>query len=56
MKDANCAILVYDVSKKSSLDNLKVWNNMFEDHRLPDAIKIFVGNKTDLVERQVSKK
>jgi GTPase SAR1 family protein len=49
MKDANCAILVYDVGKKSSLDSLKSWNKMFEDHQMADAVKIFVGNKIDLM-------
>ena len=29
---------------------------MFEEHQMPDAVKIVVGNKTDLNERQVSKK
>lgn len=51
MKDANCAVMVYDITKKSSLDNLKIWNDMFEEHQLPDAVKIVVGNKTDLTDR-----
>jgi hypothetical protein len=29
---------------------------MFEEHRTAEAIKVFVGNKIDLAERQVSKK
>lgn len=29
---------------------------MFEEHQTPEAIKVFVGNKIDLSERQVSKK
>ena len=56
MKDANCAVMVYDISKKSSLENLKLWNQMFEEHRTAEAIKVFVGNKIDLAERQVTKK
>lgn len=51
MKDANCAVMVYDVTKKSSIDNLKVWNEMFEEHQTPDALKVFVGNKIDLADR-----
>jgi GTPase SAR1 family protein len=51
MKDANCAVMVYDVTKLSSLDNLKIWNEMFEQHQTPDAIKVFVGNKIDLADR-----
>ena len=48
--------MVYDVSKKCSLENLKIWNTMFEEHQAPDAVKVFVGNKTDLTDRQVTKK
>jgi GTPase SAR1 family protein len=51
MKDANCAVMVYDVSKKNSLNNLKIWNDMFEEHQMPDAVKVVVGNKIDLSER-----
>lgn len=57
MKDANCAVMVYDVTKKSTLANLKIWNDMFEEHQMPDAIKVVVGNKIDLQQdRQVTKK
>lgn len=56
MKDANCAVMVYDITKRSSLENLRVWNEMFELHQTPDAIKVFVGNKIDLPDREVAKK
>ena len=56
MKDANCAVMVYDVARKSTLTNLKIWNDMFEEHQIPDAVKVVVGNKIDLTDRQVSKK
>jgi 50S ribosomal subunit-associated GTPase HflX len=56
MKDANCAIMVYDVTKRQSLANLKAWGEMFEEHQSLEAIKVFVGNKIDLSEREVSKK
>ena len=51
MKDANCAVMVYDISKKATLSNLKTWNDMFEEHQMPDAVKVVVGNKIDLAER-----
>jgi len=47
MKDAHCAVLVYDITKLSSLENIKIWNDMFEEHQSPEAIKVFVGNKID---------
>jgi small GTP-binding protein len=56
MKDANCAVMVYDITKRQTLENLKVWNEMFEQHQTPDAIKVFVGNKTDLADREVARK
>ena len=56
MKDANCAVMVYDITKKSTLSNLKIWNDMFEEHQMPDAVKVVVGNKIDLPEREVNRK
>ena len=29
---------------------------MFEEHQMPDAVKVVVGNKVDLSQRQVTKK
>ncbi len=29
---------------------------MFQQHQSPDAVKVFVGNKIDLTDRQVNKK
>lgn len=29
MKDAHCAVMVYDITNKTSLDNIKIWNSMF---------------------------
>ena len=56
MKDANCAVMVYDIAKKSTLNNLKIWNDMFEEHQMPDAVKVVVGNKIDLSDREVERK
>jgi hypothetical protein len=43
MKDAHCAILVYDCTKPKTLANLKIWNDMFEDNKSLESIKVFVG-------------
>lgn len=56
MKDANCAVMVYDVTRKATFNNLKTWNDLFEEHMIPDAVKVVVGNKIDLPDRQVTKK
>lgn len=45
MKDAHCAILVYDCTKPKTLSNLKIWNDMFEDNKSLESIKVFVGTK-----------
>lgn len=56
MKDANCAVMIYDVNKRETLQNLSFWDNMFSENQTPEAVKILVGNKTDLSEREVSRK
>ena len=48
--------MVFDITKKSSLESLKIWNEMFEEHQTPSAIKVFVGNKIDLSDREVTRK
>ena len=48
--------MVYDIAKKSTLNNLKIWNDMFEEHQMPDAVKVVVGNKIDLSDREVERK
>lgn len=48
LKDANCAILVYDVTKEATLENLEVWEKMFQECRQIDAVKVVAGNKIDL--------
>ncbi|KAF3337326.1 Ras-related protein Rab-25 [Carex littledalei] len=42
------AILVYDVSKPSTFDNLAMWLKELRDHTYPSIRIVLVGNKTDL--------
>ena len=55
MKDVKIAILVYDITVKSSFLELQYWLDLIlEDH--PDAYLILVGNKDDLfIERKIKK-
>ena len=46
LKNAHCAILVYDITKKSSLESIKMWHKLFKDNQ--EAPGILVANKTDL--------
>jgi small GTP-binding protein len=52
-RSASVAVLVYDVTTKSSLDGLEDWNAEIAD-KAPHNIKVIVvGNKTDLAEDRV---
>lgn len=49
------ALLVYDISKKSSYDNITRWLNELRDHADTNIVICLVGNKKDLRHlRQVS--
>ncbi|XP_061468832.1 ras-related protein Rab-17 [Rhineura floridana] len=48
-RGANAAVLVYDITRKESLEKAKVWLRELEKEFLPDEIIIaLVGNKLDL--------
>lgn len=50
-------LLVYDISNRTSFDNLNHWIIQIEENILKGAIKVLVGNKSDIDEaRQVSYK
>jgi len=56
MKDADCAVIVYDITNRKSFQNIVFWNNLFEEHKQDGAIKFLIGNKADLSEdRQITK-
>lgn len=43
-------VLVYDVTRRDSFNNLEVWLNEIEMYTTnPDVIKLLVGNKIDKV-------
>lgn len=55
-RDAQGAILVYDVSKKSSFQKLKSWLDELEIYGTHlNLIKMVVGNKIDQATREVSR-
>jgi small GTP-binding protein len=45
---ANVAIIVFDLSERSSFDSLPAWVNMVNDHAPENVVRILVGNKSDL--------
>mmetsp|Transcript_22616 Transcript_22616/g.19635 ORF Transcript_22616/g.19635 Transcript_22616/m.19635 type:complete len:133 (-) Transcript_22616:26-424(-) len=51
-KDANVAILVYDVTCKESFENLTYWIEELQTNG-PDKLLIYIaGNKTDLTDKE----
>lgn len=42
------ALLVYDVTKPASLENVKRWLKELRDHADPNIVIMLIGNKTDL--------
>uniref|UniRef100_A0A7N1A4E3 Uncharacterized protein n=1 Tax=Kalanchoe fedtschenkoi TaxID=63787 RepID=A0A7N1A4E3_KALFE len=49
------AILVYDITRKSTFDNLKKWLWELREHSSPGTVIVLVGNKSDLTHsREVS--
>ncbi|TIA94374.1 hypothetical protein E3P92_00037 [Wallemia ichthyophaga] len=47
-RGAQGVILVYDFTNRESFDKLRVWFQELNTYSTSDAIKIIVGNKTDL--------
>jgi small GTP-binding protein len=51
-RDANAAIMVYDITKKGSFDGLKRWHKELTEFGPKDIAVIIAGNKEDLVESE----
>lgn len=49
LRDANCAVFVFDLSRLETLDNLKNWLQLYRDHQPETSIGMLVGNKSDLM-------
>ncbi len=52
-RDAQGAMLVFDVASKDSLDALEKWMREGEKHGLSSPVYVLVGNKTDGKKREV---
>lgn len=51
-RDANAAIMVYDITKKGSFEGLKRWHKELTEFGPKDIAMIIAGNKEDLVESE----
>lgn len=52
-RDAKCVLLVFDVTDKESYDDANKWFHEISQYCDPNAIILFVGNKTDEVNSRV---
>ncbi|ORX58280.1 putative rab-2,4,14, partial [Hesseltinella vesiculosa] len=48
------ALLVYDISRRDSFENIPMWLADVRRHANPSTTVVLVGNKSDLKQRQVS--
>jgi Ras-related protein Rab-6A len=54
IKDANVAVIVYDITNKASFEGIEKWIKDVQEHRGSDAVLAVVGNKCDIEgQRQV---
>ena len=56
VRDADTCLIVIDVSLRSSLEGVDRWLDFVRESRGHDAMIFLVGNKSDIAEREVSKK
>ena len=49
---AKMAVLVYDITRKESFDNLKNWLQDLREHGDPDIVLGIAGNKSDLYDEE----
>jgi len=55
-RNANCAVVVYDITQTSSLEKAKTWIRELQRQADPAIVIALCGNKTDLeARRQVTK-
>ncbi|KAG1244344.1 hypothetical protein G6F68_015484 [Rhizopus microsporus] len=51
-RNANCAVIVYDITQASSLDKAKAWVNELQRQADPNIVIALAGNKSDLGARR----
>ena len=54
-KNCSSVLLVYDISNRESFANIPNWIEICNNNSPQNVLKVLVGNKCDLEERQVSK-
>ena len=54
LKDAHCALVVYDVTAKASFADIEGWIKLYTDNRVGEGFIFMVGNKIDREFREVA--
>lgn len=54
LKDAKCAMIIIDVTSKTSLNNADSWLSLYNDNKTVEGFAFLVGNKIDLEYREVT--
>lgn len=55
-RGTNVILVIYDVTDRTSFENIKIWLKEIEKNAPDNVIKILIGNKSDIVDkRSVSK-
>ena len=55
LKDAKCALIVIDVTNRSSMNNVEMWIDLFNNnkHNEGHTFIVMIGNKIDLEYREI---
>ena len=51
-KNSICALVVYDISRRDSFDNVKQWIDDCKNYMPNNVVVVLVGNKSDLEDRR----
>lgn len=54
LKDAHCALIVFDVTSKNSLGEVETWVNLFNENKVGESFIVLIGNKIDLDYREIT--
>ncbi|XP_017280953.1 ras-related protein Rab-26-like [Kryptolebias marmoratus] len=55
-RDANALLLLYDVTNKSSFDNIQAWLTEIHEYAQQDVVLMLLGNKADATHDRVVKR
>ena len=54
LKDAHCALIVFDVTNRASLSSAEMWVNLYNENKTGEGFTLLIGNKIDLDYREIT--